>query len=541
MAAAQQKTSSMSGAQDWPPSLQAYVAKCFDACVTNEQKDMVEIALKGKISSAVSSSSLWSRDWAAEELPRCLVKKPVAKVAKGLGKAHGTKAQDTKVAKAHDTKAAKASDEPRPDVVAGCPADLARVGQVPDLVPRGAQAMELGTSLVHPSTSLVLVRPAAPESALASLRAAAELSKLPLAVTTVAAGKQNLFAVTLGGREVARGKSKSKAAAAALEAVAGAPEVALARRQVEVAAAVGWTEVMASGGRTVAEGPSPLGKGCRGFTLLGRLGWREGSGLGRGGEGRREPVRAEVGRVGREGLGYTARGPGRGRPEVEAFVLQHLQQAGLGDLVLGPGLVEEQEKVVRSAAGRLKVRVKEVKAEEATYLVVCGMVGLGQVVEELHRREEGATLHVGGTSFTLTRRAVGVFRGEEVREDKARRKGKGELSEVRYDYYERWARWRGGRVQGSGKQEVTEVGKNGNSGVEKNSSSDENHNYISDNISASLLGSGFPLSSKGKPSVVSLLASPLVGATGSPPESCEQCLEGQMEEAVRRMRKVVIL
>ena len=75
----------------------------------------------------------------------------------------------------------------------------------------------------------------------------------------------------------------------------------------------------------MVEGLPPLGEGCSKFTLLGKLKWGEERSLGRGGEGRRKPVRAEVGRDEREGLGYRARGPGRGWPEVEALVLHHLQ------------------------------------------------------------------------------------------------------------------------------------------------------------------------------------------------------------------------
>ena len=94
-------------------------------------------------------------------------------------------------------------------------------------------------------------------------------------------------------------------------------------------------------------------------------------------------------------------------------------------------------------------------------------------------------------------------------------------------------RWQGGRVE---EQEVTGVGKVETGGLEKKSS-DENHNYISDSIPAGLPASG----STGEPSAASLPAGPLVGATGGPQEACEQCLEGRMEEAVRRMKKVAIL
>ena len=72
------KTNALPGAADWPDSLKAYVSRCFNACETNEHKDMVEIILKGKITQAASSNSLWSKEWAAEEVPACLAKPKVA-------------------------------------------------------------------------------------------------------------------------------------------------------------------------------------------------------------------------------------------------------------------------------------------------------------------------------------------------------------------------------------------------------------------------------------------------------------------------------
>ena len=76
------KASTLPGASDWPPNLKAYVSRCFNACVTNEHKDMVEIILKGKITAAASSNTLWSKTWDDEELPTCLSKfaKPTAPV-----------------------------------------------------------------------------------------------------------------------------------------------------------------------------------------------------------------------------------------------------------------------------------------------------------------------------------------------------------------------------------------------------------------------------------------------------------------------------
>ena len=62
------------GAAEWPPSLKAYVSKCFSLCVTDVDKDMVEVILKGKITAAASSNSLWTKNWDEELLPANLSK-----------------------------------------------------------------------------------------------------------------------------------------------------------------------------------------------------------------------------------------------------------------------------------------------------------------------------------------------------------------------------------------------------------------------------------------------------------------------------------
>ena len=77
-------TTALTGADDWPDSLKAYISRCFNACETNEHKDMVEIILKGKITQADSCNSLWSKDWTAKRFrrvwpsPRLLL--PAAKI-----------------------------------------------------------------------------------------------------------------------------------------------------------------------------------------------------------------------------------------------------------------------------------------------------------------------------------------------------------------------------------------------------------------------------------------------------------------------------
>ena len=57
------------GAADWTPSLKNYVSRCFNQCVTDVDKDMVEVILKGKIIAAASSNTLWTKNWDSEPLP----------------------------------------------------------------------------------------------------------------------------------------------------------------------------------------------------------------------------------------------------------------------------------------------------------------------------------------------------------------------------------------------------------------------------------------------------------------------------------------
>jgi len=67
--AATKEATPLPGANDWPPSLKNYVSRCFSKCVTDVDKDMVEVILKGKITAAASSNTLWSKNWDEEPLP----------------------------------------------------------------------------------------------------------------------------------------------------------------------------------------------------------------------------------------------------------------------------------------------------------------------------------------------------------------------------------------------------------------------------------------------------------------------------------------
>ena len=68
--------------EDWPPALKKYVSRCFEQCMTDMDKDQVEIILKGKITAAASANLLWTKNWDEEPLPATLS----SKLSTNLGK-----------------------------------------------------------------------------------------------------------------------------------------------------------------------------------------------------------------------------------------------------------------------------------------------------------------------------------------------------------------------------------------------------------------------------------------------------------------------
>lgn len=54
---------------DWPESLRKYVERCFGMCQSAVDKDLVELILKGKITSASRDGIALTKDWDNEPLP----------------------------------------------------------------------------------------------------------------------------------------------------------------------------------------------------------------------------------------------------------------------------------------------------------------------------------------------------------------------------------------------------------------------------------------------------------------------------------------
>nr|SVE74105.1 EOG090X0431 [Daphnia barbata] len=86
-ALAQAKTSGLP--VDWPDSLRRYVERCFAICKSSVDKDMVELILKGKITSATREGKALNKDWDNEPLPSL---SRVESNSTGSGVASGMKA-----------------------------------------------------------------------------------------------------------------------------------------------------------------------------------------------------------------------------------------------------------------------------------------------------------------------------------------------------------------------------------------------------------------------------------------------------------------
>lgn len=52
--------------QDWPESLKQYVNEAFSRCKTDQDKDRVEMMLKGKLTLAYNQGVVWTKDWSKE-------------------------------------------------------------------------------------------------------------------------------------------------------------------------------------------------------------------------------------------------------------------------------------------------------------------------------------------------------------------------------------------------------------------------------------------------------------------------------------------
>ena len=88
---AQASVSSDAGASGWPPKLRAYVERAFAQCVKETHRANVERALKGVITKANTSGSLWSTDWDNTPIPHLNGTIPAKRLAEQLGGGGGKK------------------------------------------------------------------------------------------------------------------------------------------------------------------------------------------------------------------------------------------------------------------------------------------------------------------------------------------------------------------------------------------------------------------------------------------------------------------
>nr|CAG4639082.1 EOG090X0431 [Daphnia magna]SVE80041.1 EOG090X0431 [Daphnia magna]SVE81238.1 EOG090X0431 [Daphnia magna]SVE83002.1 EOG090X0431 [Daphnia magna] len=82
---AQSKISRM--VDDWPPNLRHYIERCYTKCQSCVDQDLVELILKGKISSAQRDGIVFTKDWDNEPLPnlsRVEINVPTSGVASGM-------------------------------------------------------------------------------------------------------------------------------------------------------------------------------------------------------------------------------------------------------------------------------------------------------------------------------------------------------------------------------------------------------------------------------------------------------------------------
>jgi hypothetical protein len=265
-------------------------------------------------------------------------------------------------------------------------------------------------------SNLVIVKVATSQSVMTQLRSSAELSYFSVCLVVESTGpKEQVCTVYLEGEATAdflgrKGEVKEQAVTKVRRMLQQTrPVLGLSQDMVDVKAALDREGMKAKALLLQRTGDPPVGRGNRGRVMLVKMGWRAGSGLGQGGRWRLEPVqtfcRSSEEVRSRAGLGYLTTGhKARLRvQEVEVLVMQHLQQDTIQDLAFGPGLDEQDKKVIEAAAQHHLMATGLVRVGKGKeYMVLSSKVRLKHVAVQLGREGTGTQLYVRRSKYNLT-------------------------------------------------------------------------------------------------------------------------------------------